>query len=122
MYLDTGILVKLVAPESDRPYYADLVEGQIVWSSQLVMTECFSARPEIRRLSVNGGEMTEDRPPRSPKLALPARVHDRPELGVGDHQRLAAHAGSSGSRGARESLLQSAACPAPGDVDHLITR
>ena len=43
VYLDTAILVKLVVPESDSPYYADLVEGQIVWSSQLVMTECFSA-------------------------------------------------------------------------------
>jgi hypothetical protein len=37
--------VKLVVPQSDRPYYADLVDGQIAWSSQLVMTECFSARP-----------------------------------------------------------------------------
>jgi hypothetical protein len=123
VYLDTAILVKLVVPQSDSPYYADLVEGQIVWSSQLVMTDCFSARPAILRLSVNGGETAEDRPPPSPKLALPAHVHDRPQaLGMGDHQRLGAHAGSSGSRGARESFLQNAACPAPGNVDHLITR
>ena len=44
MYLDTGLLVKLVVPQPDSPYYADLVAGQIVWSSQLVMTECFAAR------------------------------------------------------------------------------
>ena len=55
VYLDTAILVKLVVPESDSPYDADLVEGQIVSSSQLVMSECFSARPAILRLSVNEG-------------------------------------------------------------------
>lgn len=43
MYLDTAVLVKLLVPEPDSAWYADLVEGQIVWSSQLIVTECFSA-------------------------------------------------------------------------------
>lgn len=43
MYLDTAILVKLLAREADSRYYAALVDGQIVWSSQVIVTECFSA-------------------------------------------------------------------------------
>ena len=43
MYLDTAILVKLLVRESDSPYYVNLVDGEVVWSSQLALTECFSA-------------------------------------------------------------------------------
>ena len=43
MYLDSAILVKLVVREPDSAFYARLVDRQIVWSSQLAMTECFSA-------------------------------------------------------------------------------
>lgn len=43
MYLDTAVLVKLLVREPDSEFYAQLVEGGIVWSSQVVLTECFSA-------------------------------------------------------------------------------
>lgn len=43
MYLDTAILLKLLVRESDSAYYVDLVDGEIVWSSQIVVTECCSA-------------------------------------------------------------------------------
>jgi predicted nucleic acid-binding protein len=43
MYLDTAILVKLVIREPDSMHYADLVDGQVAWSSQLVLIECYSA-------------------------------------------------------------------------------
>jgi predicted nucleic acid-binding protein len=43
VYLDTAILVKLVVREPDSAFYARLVDGQIVWSSQIALTECYSA-------------------------------------------------------------------------------
>jgi predicted nucleic acid-binding protein len=43
VYLDTAILVKLLVREPDSAFYARSVEGQLVWSSQIVLTECFSA-------------------------------------------------------------------------------
>jgi predicted nucleic acid-binding protein len=44
MYLDTAILVKLVIKEPDSLFYADLVDDQTsVWSSQVALTECWSA-------------------------------------------------------------------------------
>jgi hypothetical protein len=43
MYLDTAILVKLLVREPDSDFYVSLVDGQPVWSSQLVLVECFSA-------------------------------------------------------------------------------
>lgn len=43
MYLDTAILVKLLVREPDSAFYARLVDGQIAWSSHLVVTECCSA-------------------------------------------------------------------------------
>ena len=43
MYLDTAILVKLLLPESDSLYYADLVDGQVVYSAEIALTECYSA-------------------------------------------------------------------------------
>jgi hypothetical protein len=43
VYLDTAILVKLLVREPDSAFYADLVEGEIVWSSQIIVTEAFSA-------------------------------------------------------------------------------
>ena len=43
MYLDTAILVKLVVREPDSAFYAEVVDGELVWSSQIVVTECFSA-------------------------------------------------------------------------------
>ena len=43
MYLDTAVLVKLLVREPDSDFYVPTVERQIVWSSQIVVTECFSA-------------------------------------------------------------------------------
>jgi predicted nucleic acid-binding protein len=43
VYLDTAILVKLLVREPDSDFYVRLVDGQAVWSSQLVLVECFSA-------------------------------------------------------------------------------
>jgi predicted nucleic acid-binding protein len=43
VYLDTAILVKLLVSESDSLYYADLVDGQLVYSSEIALTECYSA-------------------------------------------------------------------------------
>jgi predicted nucleic acid-binding protein len=43
VYLDTAILVKLLVREPDSKFYTELVEGEIVWSSQIVVIECFSA-------------------------------------------------------------------------------
>jgi predicted nucleic acid-binding protein len=43
VYLDTAILVKLLVSEPDSSFYAALVDGQLVWSSQLIVTECYSA-------------------------------------------------------------------------------
>jgi len=43
VYLDTAILVKFLVRETDSAFYAQLVEGEVVWSSQIVVTECFSA-------------------------------------------------------------------------------
>lgn len=43
MYLDTAILVKLLVREPDSPHYVRLVDRQIVWSSDIVLTECLSA-------------------------------------------------------------------------------
>jgi predicted nucleic acid-binding protein len=43
VYLDTAILVKLLLPEPDSSYYADLVDGQLVYSAEIVLTECHSA-------------------------------------------------------------------------------
>jgi predicted nucleic acid-binding protein len=43
VYLDTAILVKLLVREPDSDFYAELVDGQPAWSSQLLVVECFSA-------------------------------------------------------------------------------
>lgn len=44
MYLDSAILVKLVIRENDTPFFSDLVDGgRNVWSSELAITECWSA-------------------------------------------------------------------------------
>jgi predicted nucleic acid-binding protein len=43
MYLDSAILVKFVVRESDSLFYADMVDGQIAWSAELALSECFSA-------------------------------------------------------------------------------
>jgi predicted nucleic acid-binding protein len=43
LYLDTAIVVKLVAREGDSAHWAKLVDGQILFSSELMLTECFSA-------------------------------------------------------------------------------
>jgi predicted nucleic acid-binding protein len=43
VYLDTAILVKVLVREPDSDFYATLVDGQVAWSSQLVLVECFSA-------------------------------------------------------------------------------
>ena len=44
MYLDSAILVKLVVRETDSFFYAEHTNGQAdVWSSQLALTESWSA-------------------------------------------------------------------------------
>ena len=43
MYLDTAILVKLLLPESDSLFYADYVDGQVVYSAEFAQTEIYSA-------------------------------------------------------------------------------
>jgi predicted nucleic acid-binding protein len=44
MYLDSAILVKLVVREPDSMFYAEEIMGHTdVWSSQLALTECWSA-------------------------------------------------------------------------------
>jgi predicted nucleic acid-binding protein len=43
MYLDSAILVKLLVREPDSLFYADMVDGQIAWSAELALSECFSA-------------------------------------------------------------------------------
>jgi predicted nucleic acid-binding protein len=43
MYLDTAVLVKLLVREPDSSFYADLVEGQLVWSAEIVVTESYAA-------------------------------------------------------------------------------
>ena len=43
MYLDSAILVKLLVRESDSLFYANMVDGQIAWSAELALSECFSA-------------------------------------------------------------------------------
>jgi predicted nucleic acid-binding protein len=43
MYLDSAILVKLLVREADSLFYADMVDGQIAWSAELALSECFSA-------------------------------------------------------------------------------
>ena len=37
------MLVKLLVREPDSLYYAGLVEGQLVWSAELTLTECYAA-------------------------------------------------------------------------------
>jgi predicted nucleic acid-binding protein len=54
VYLDTAILVKLLVREPDSAFYARLVDGQVVWSSQLIVTECFSALLRKEREGVIG--------------------------------------------------------------------
>ena len=43
MYLDSAILVKLLVREPDSTHWARLVDGQVVMTSALALTECFSA-------------------------------------------------------------------------------
>ena len=43
MYLDSAILVKLLVREYDSLFYADMIDGQIAWSADLALSECFSA-------------------------------------------------------------------------------
>jgi predicted nucleic acid-binding protein len=43
VYLDTAILVKLLVRERDSAFYVHLVDREMVWSSQIATTECFSA-------------------------------------------------------------------------------
>lgn len=43
MYVDTAVVVKLVVREPDSSHWAALVDGQVLWSSEVMLTECFSA-------------------------------------------------------------------------------
>jgi predicted nucleic acid-binding protein len=56
VYLDTAVLVKLLVREPDSGHYVRTVEGQIVWSSQIALTECFSAllrKERERQISIS---------------------------------------------------------------------
>jgi predicted nucleic acid-binding protein len=65
VYLDTAVLVKLLVREPDSDFYARTVEGQIVWSSQIVLTECFSALLRKERERQIGAPIASGRGPRS---------------------------------------------------------
>jgi len=57
MYLDSAILVKLVVREPDSFFYAEQTDGQAdVWSSQLALTECWSALFRKQREGVIGAK------------------------------------------------------------------
>ncbi len=43
MYLDTAILVKLLAPEPDSEFFGNLTDGQLLSSAWLAYTETWSA-------------------------------------------------------------------------------
>lgn len=43
MYLDSAIVIKLVTQEPDSAHWAALADGQLLFSSDLMLTECFSA-------------------------------------------------------------------------------
>jgi len=43
MYLDTAVLVKLLVREPDSSFYASLADGQLVWTAEITITECYSA-------------------------------------------------------------------------------
>jgi predicted nucleic acid-binding protein len=43
MYLDTAIVVKLMVREPDSLFYAQLVQGQLVWTAEIALSECHSA-------------------------------------------------------------------------------
>ena len=43
MYLDTAILIKLLVPERDTDYFQAALTGQFLSSSELAMTEVWSA-------------------------------------------------------------------------------
>ena len=43
MYLDTAVLVKLLVREPDSSFYANQAQGQLVWSADIALTECYSA-------------------------------------------------------------------------------
>jgi len=43
MYLDTAVLVKLLVREPDSSFYANQAQGQLVWTADLALTECYSA-------------------------------------------------------------------------------
>ena len=49
--------MKLLVPEGDSAFYAE-VEGEIVWSSQIVVTECFSAL--LRKRTTGGYARRQD--------------------------------------------------------------
>jgi predicted nucleic acid-binding protein len=50
VYLDSSILVKLFVTESDSLFYAERAHRQAaVWSSQIALTECWSALCRKRR-------------------------------------------------------------------------
>ena len=43
MYLDTAILIKLLVPEPDSEFYQDSLAGALLSSSELALTEVWSA-------------------------------------------------------------------------------
>ena len=43
MYLDSAIVVKLLVPEADSSFYAGLVDGQVAWTAEIALAECYSA-------------------------------------------------------------------------------
>ena len=71
MYLDSAILVKLLVRESDSLFYANMVDGQIAWSAELALSECFSAlvRNVIAMLIANITRAANTRKPAMPDHA-----------------------------------------------------
>jgi len=43
MYLDSAVIVKLLVPEPDSLFYAGLVNGQMAWTAEIALAECYAA-------------------------------------------------------------------------------
>jgi predicted nucleic acid-binding protein len=50
MYLDTSVVVKLLVREPDSDFYQDALQGQLIASSELAVTEVWSALLSKERL------------------------------------------------------------------------
>ena len=59
MYLDSGILVKLLTPEPDSAKYSSDCAGHVLYSSELALTEVLSALLAKERCGVISTELRE---------------------------------------------------------------